>query len=83
MEETEPPHIESEAPPKSREIHRALMAYSRDAVLGVNRKGTIVFWNKGAERIFGYSSSEILGQPVTRLMSENNRETHALALSAF
>lgn len=83
MEETEPPHTESEAPPKSREIHTALLAYSRDAILGVNRKGTIVFWNKGAERVFGYSSPEILGQPVTRLMSEKNRETHALALSAF
>ena len=83
MEETEPPYKESEALPKSREIHRALMAYSRDAILGVNHKGTIVFWNKGAEQIFGYSSPEILGQPVTQLISEKNREGHALALSAF
>jgi PAS domain S-box-containing protein len=83
MEETEPPHKESEAPPRSREIHRALMAYPRDAILGVDHKGTIVFWNKGAEQIFGYSSPEILGQPVTRLISEKNREYHALALSAF
>jgi PAS domain S-box-containing protein len=61
MEETEPPHKESEALPKSRDIDRALVAYSRDAILEVNPKGTIVFWNKGAEQIFGYSSSEILG----------------------
>ena len=83
MEETEPPHIESEAPPKSREIHSALLAYSRDAILGVNRKGTVVFWNKGAERILGYSSPEILGQPVTRLISEKHRRDRALELSAF
>ena len=83
MEETEPPHKELEAPPRSREIHRALMAYSRDAILGVDHKGTIVFWNKGAEQIFGYSSPEILGQPVTKLISEKNRGSHALALSAF
>jgi PAS domain S-box-containing protein len=83
MEETEPPHIESEAPPKSREIHRALMAYSPDAILGVNRKGTIVFWNRGAERVFGYSSSEMLGRPLTRLISKKDRESHALSLSTF
>jgi PAS domain S-box-containing protein len=83
MEETEPPHKESKALPKSREIHGALAAYSQDAILGVNHKGTIVFWNKGAEQIFGYSSSEILGQPVTRLISKKHREGHALALRTF
>jgi PAS domain S-box-containing protein len=83
MEETEPPHKESEALPKSRDIHGALVAYSRDAVLGVDRKGTIVFWNKGAEQIFGYSSSEILGQPVTTLLSEKYRRDRALVLRTF
>jgi PAS domain S-box-containing protein len=83
MEEIEPPHKELEALPRSGEIYRALVAYSRDAILGVNRKGTIIFWNKGAEQIFGYSSEEILGQPVTRLISEKHREGHALVLRAF
>jgi len=83
MEETEPPPRESEALPRSREIHGALVACSRDAILEVNRKGTIAFWNKGAEQVFGYSSSEILGQPVTKLISEKRREGHALVLRAF
>ena len=83
MEEIEPPHKELEAPPRSEEIYRALLAYSRDAILGVNRKGTILFWNKGAEQIFGYSSKEILGQLVTGLISEKHRESHTLVLRAF
>jgi PAS domain S-box-containing protein len=83
MEETEPPHKESEGLPKSSEIQRALMAYSHDAILGVNRKGAIVFWNIGAEQVFGYSSPEILGQPVTKLISEKNREGPARVLGAF
>jgi PAS domain S-box-containing protein len=83
MEEIEPPHKELEALPKSGEIYKALVAYSRDAILGVNRKGTITFWNKGAEQIFGYSSKEILGQPVTKLMSEKHREGHTIILRAF
>ncbi len=82
MKETEPPHKELEAPPRTGEIYRALVASSWDAILGVNRKGTIIFWNKGAEQIFGYSTDEILGQPVTKLMSEKHREDHTKELRA-
>ncbi len=83
MEEIEPPHKEPKTLPKSGDIHNALLAYSRDAILGVNRKGAILFWNKGAEQIFGYSTEEILGQPLTILISEKHRETHRLVLRAF
>lgn len=83
MEEIEPPHKELEALPKSGEIYRALLAYSQDAILGVNRKGTIIFWNKGAEQIFGYSTGEILGQPVTKLMSEKHIEGYTKELTDF
>jgi PAS domain S-box-containing protein len=83
MEDTEPPHKESEALPRSREIHGALMAHSRDAILGLNHKGTIIFWNKGAEQVFGYSSADIVGQPVTNLISEKHRGEHTLVLKAF
>jgi PAS domain S-box-containing protein len=83
MEETEPPYKESEALPESRDIQRALMARSRDAILGVDRKGTIIFWDKGAEEVFGYSGADIVGQPVTNLISEKHRGEHALVLKAF
>jgi PAS domain S-box-containing protein len=83
MEATEPPYKESEALPKSREIRRALTAHSRDAVLGLNHKGTIVFWNKGAEQVFGYSNADIVGQPVTNLISRKHRGEHTLTLKSF
>jgi PAS domain S-box-containing protein/putative nucleotidyltransferase with HDIG domain len=83
MKGTEPPHKESEALSSSGDIYRALIASSWDAVLGLNHKGTIVFWNKGAEQTFGYSPDEILGQPVTKLMSEKHREDHTKELKAF
>lgn len=83
MEEIEPPYKESEALPKSREIQRALMAHSRDAILGLNHKGTIIFWNKGAQQVFGYSSADIVGQPVTNLISQKRRGEHTLVLKAF
>jgi PAS domain S-box-containing protein len=83
MEATEPPYKESEALPKSREIRRALAAHSRDAILGLNHKGIVVFWNKGAEQVFGYSSSDVVGQPVTNLISRKHRGQHALVLKSF
>jgi len=83
MKETEPPHKKLEALPRTGEIYRALVASSWDAILGLNRNGTIIFWNKGAEQIFGYSTDEILGQPVTKLMSEKHREGHTKELTVF
>jgi PAS domain S-box-containing protein len=83
MKEKEPPHKESEAPPRSGEIYSALVASSRDAVLCMNCEGTIIFWNKGAEQIFGYSTEEMLGQPVTNLIPEKHREGYTKELRAF
>jgi len=83
MKEIEPPNKKSETLPQSKEIYNALLTSSWDAMLGMNREGSILFWNKGAEQIFGYSADEILGQPVTRLMPEKHRESHAKVLNVF
>jgi PAS domain S-box-containing protein len=83
MKETEPPRKELETLPRTREIYQALLASSRDAILGLNRKGTIIFWNKGAEQTFGYSTDEILGQPVTKLMSGKHTQGHIKELTDF
>ncbi|MEA1872006.1 MAG: PAS domain S-box protein [Chloroflexota bacterium] len=83
MKGTEPPHKELKALPRTGEIYRALVASPWDSILGLNRKGTIIFWNQGAEQIFGYSADEILGQPVTKLMPEKHKEGHTKVLRAF
>ena len=51
--------------------------------MGLNHKGTVVFWNKGAEQVFGYSSADIVGQPVTNLISQKHRGEHTLVLKSF
>jgi PAS domain S-box-containing protein len=40
---------------------------SDDAIVGKNLDGIVTSWNAAAERIFGYSAAEIVGQPVTLL----------------
>jgi PAS domain S-box-containing protein len=41
---------------------------SGDAIIGTTLDGTILRWNRGAERIYGYSASEVIGRPITILM---------------
>lgn len=52
-----------------------------DAVISKNLDGIITTWNSGAERIFGYTAPEIIGQPVTVLMpaDRHNEEPGILA----
>ncbi|WP_054695726.1 PAS domain S-box protein [Geotalea toluenoxydans] len=45
---------------------------SDDAVIGKTVDGIITSWNKGAAKIFGYSESEVRGQPVTMLVPPEN-----------
>jgi PAS domain S-box-containing protein len=46
----------------------AIVAGSDDAIVGKTMDGIITSWNAGAERIFGYSPKEAIGQPVTMLV---------------
>ena len=46
----------------------AIVQSSDDAIIGKNLQGIITSWNAAAEKIFGYSASEMVGQPVSRLV---------------
>jgi PAS domain S-box-containing protein len=45
----------------------AIVECSGDAILGKSLDGVIVSWNAGAERLYGYTAEEMVGQPVTKL----------------
>ena len=46
----------------------ALLKSSEDAVLSVSPQGTIETWSAGAERLYGYTQEEIIGQSLRRLL---------------
>jgi len=51
-----------------RERLAAVVNSSDDAIVGKTLDGTITAWNRGAEKVFGYSSSEAVGKPMAMLI---------------
>lgn len=49
----------------------AIVASAGDAVVGKRLDGTVISWNAGAQRLFGYEASEMIGQSVTVLLPED------------
>ncbi len=58
---------------------RALVQSAADGIVLADSSGRIVSWNQTAERMFGYSSAEILGEPLSRLMPPRHRPAQAAA----
>ncbi|MBI5815816.1 MAG: PAS domain S-box protein [Nitrospinae bacterium] len=54
----------------------ALAQTAVDAIITMDSKGTILFWNDSAERMFGHSAGEVIGQPSSIIMPGHLRDKH-------
>src|SRR5438093_3817096 len=58
----------------------AIVESSNDAIIGKDIDGIITSWNKGAERIFGYTAEEAKGRPVTILIPADRLDEEDMIL---
>lgn len=64
----------------SEQSFRYLATTATDAIILATADDKILFWNEGAQRIFGYRQSEIINQPITSIIPERLREAHNSAM---
>ena len=59
----------------------AIVESSDDAIISKTLNGIITSWNRGAQRLFGYTSAEAIGQPVTMLIPGDRQDEEVMILS--
>ncbi len=64
----------------SEERFRSVAQTASDAIITIDDRGSIVFWNQAAEKIFGYSADKAVGKPLTSMMPERFRKDHEKGL---
>jgi PAS domain S-box-containing protein len=62
----------------SEERLRALIDASPLAIVEVDRDGLVTFWNRAAERLYGWSTEEVIGQPISFVPEEKEDEVDEL-----
>jgi diguanylate cyclase (GGDEF)-like protein/PAS domain S-box-containing protein len=66
----------------SEERMRALLEHAHDAVISIDEHGRVSQWNRAAERLFGWSPIETIGQPVMDLIVPHALRGEAASLVA-
>jgi PAS domain S-box-containing protein len=59
---------------EARSYLAAIVESSDDAVIGKRLDGAIASWNRGAERLYGYSAEEVVGRPVSILIPPDHAD---------
>lgn len=59
----------------------AVVEFSDDAIVSKDLNGVITSWNRGAERIFGYTAEEMVGKPITLLIPAERLSEEATILN--
>lgn len=57
-------------------FYRTLAHETPDAIIYADAQGQIGFWNKGAERLFGFSAAEAMGKSLDIIIPETLQKRH-------
>jgi two-component system CheB/CheR fusion protein len=59
----------------------AIVSSSQEAIIGKTLNGIVTSWNRGAERIYGYTAGEMVGNPISRLIPEERGGEYELLIA--
>lgn len=60
----------------NKSIYKSLLQEAADAVVIIDETKSIIFWNKQAEKIWGYSSAEAMGKNIKEFVPPEEKNTH-------
>jgi PAS domain S-box-containing protein len=80
---TEQRRIEAELYNRDVELRRlaSIVQSSDDAIVSKNLDGIITSWNKSAERVFGHTAEEAIGQPITIVIPKDRHSEESEILA--
>jgi len=58
----------------------AIIESSDDAIVSKTLDGIVTTWNQGAERTFGYTAAEMIGQPILKIIPDDRQEEESMIL---
>jgi len=78
-------HDSTEHQQMQEELQRcaAIIESSHDAIISMDLAGNVVSWNQGAEKLYGYSAAESMGQGLPRLIAPNQAPDFAHSLETI
>src|SRR6516165_3963189 len=59
----------------------SIVESSDDAIVSKNLDGIITSWNRGAERVFGYTAEEAIGHPITIVIPQDRHDEERTILT--
>ena len=66
---------------EKKSILASIVNYSDDAIISKTLDGIITSWNKSAERLFGYTEAEAIGQPISVIIPDEQLEEEAFIIA--
>ena len=64
-------------------LFRSVTESAADAIISIDNTDRIVFWNRTAKAMFGYSPGEAVGEPLTIIIPKQFRQAHKKGIKRF
>ena len=64
-------------------LFASIVENSEDAIISKSLEGIITSWNKGAEKIYGYTKDEVIGKHIFLVIPEENKSEYHLFMDSI